>query len=322
MLSITFFVKAQDVCAQAQHQKIDELVNQVSVENIKKNISALAKSERFDDEQKTNALNHIKTQLESFGYAVKVIEKTIQGKINRNIVAQLKGELTPNRIFVVGAHYDSVPGSFGADDNASAVAGMLEIARILKKHSRAATVHFVAFDNEENGLLGSKSYGQRLKKAQRASVIGMISLEMIAYTCKISGCQVAFANIKNCLDVNPENEKLGDYIGIVANTGSEKMVEAFTNATQRFVRSLKIVTAKVADKGTCFANTRRSDHASFWDLGFPAMMITDTANFRNPNYHKSTDTPETLDFEFARKVVQAVLAAVVNISDSSVSIAP
>ena len=108
----------------------------------------------------------------------------------------------------------------------------------------------------------------------------------------------------------------------VANTSSEQMMVVFENAAKKFVPSLKVVTAKVAENGACFANTRRSDHAAFWDLGFPAMMITDTANFRNPHYHKSTDTPETLDLEFAREVVQAVLATVINQSNRSVSTTP
>ena len=103
--------------------------------------------------QKIQALNYIKSQLEGDGYPVRVIEKTIQGRVNRNIVAQLEGKITPNHVIVVGAHYDSVSGSFGADDNASAVAGMLEIARLLKNKNLAATAHFVAFDNEENGQL-------------------------------------------------------------------------------------------------------------------------------------------------------------------------
>jgi Zn-dependent M28 family amino/carboxypeptidase len=315
MLVVISFANAQAVIAQVQHQKMVELVNQVSIENIRKNISALAKSERFADEQKIQALNHIKSQLESFGYVVKVIEKTIQGKINRNIIAQLEGGGAPDRIFVVGAHYDSVAGSFGADDNASAVAGMLEIARLLKNANLAETVHFVAFDNEENDLLGSKFYAQALK-VQGTNVTGMISLEMIAYTCKASGCQLAFADVPDCLDVEPENKKVGDYIGMVVNTDSEKLMEVFANAAHGFVPSLKIVTAKVAGNGSCFKNTRRSDHASFWDLKFPAMMITDTANFRNPNYHKSTDNLETLDLEFAKKVVQAVLAAIMSMSNS------
>jgi len=307
--------------AQDQDQKIIELVNQVRIEHIIKNIKTLAKSERFTDEHKIQAMNVIKSQLENYGYTVKVVEKIVQGKINRNIIAELKGKVTPNRIFIVGAHYDSVAGSFGADDNASAVAGMLEIARLLKDSNLAATVHFVAFDNEENGLLGSKSYAQTLK-AQGANIIGMISLEMIAYTCRTSGCQAAFVDVPNCLDVEPGNEKVGDYIGFVANTGSVKMLGEFKKAVKQFVPSLKIVTAIVTDNGACFANTRRSDHASFWDLGFPAMMITDTANFRNPNYHKKTDAAETLDFEFATKVVQAVLSTVIFISNRSVSTTP
>ena len=144
----------------------------------------------------------------------------------------------------------------------------------------------------------------------------MISLEMIAYTCK--NCQVPFADIpeKQCLDVEPENITVGNFIGIVANSDSADMITVFKNTAASFVSSLNIVSAEVDGNGECFPSTRRSDHASFWDQGYPALMITDTANFRNPNYHKNSDTLDTLDLDFATKVVKATLATIVTTANT------
>ena len=285
------------------HLTVD-LVSQVNKNNIENHIIALA-GQRYSKKEKNKSANYISKTLESFGYDVQSTEG-----VNKNLVADLKGSITPKQIFIVAAHYDTVKNTPGADDNASGVAGMLEIARLLARTSLASTVRIIAFDNEENGLLGSSQYAKSLNN-YGTKVIGMISLEMIAYSCK--NCQTPFSDIpeKQCLDVEPENIKAGNFIGIVANSDSASMVTAFKNTAASFVSLLDIVSAVVRDKGDCFANTRRSDHASFWDQGYPALMITDTANFRNPNYHKSSDTLDTLDLDFAAKVVKATLATIV-----------
>ncbi len=289
---------------------INHLVNQVSRDNIKNHIRALTqKDSRFTNEEKAYVSKYINNQLESFGYEV----QSIKTQDTLNLVAELRGTVTSNNIFVVGGHYDTVEDSPGADDNASAVAGMLEIARVLAKTSLVTTVQFVAFDNEEKELLGSGLYVQSLKD-QGKEVIGMISLEMIAYTC--GNCQIPFSDIKDCLNVQPEGIATGDFIGIVGNTHSKHMISDFRNAAENYVPALKFVSAEVAGNGSCFASTRRSDHASFWDLNYPAIMITDTANFRNPNYHKETDTLDTLDLEFATQVVKATLATVISTANT------
>ncbi len=287
------------------------LVNQVSKENIKNHILALTqKGSRYTNEEKDYASKYIKNQLDSFGYEV----RSIKTHDNLNLVAELRGSVNPDNIFVLAAHYDTVENSPGADDNASAVAGMLEIARLLAGTSQNATVQLVAFDNEEKGLVGSRLYVESLKKSGK-DLIGMISLEMIAYTCK--NCQTPFSDIKGCLNVQPEGITTGDFIAIVANTHSKHMINDFRNAAKKFVPALKLVSAEVTGNGNCFPNTRRSDHASFWDLDYPAIMLTDTTNFRNPNYHTITDTLNTLDMEFATKVVKATLATVIRATNTS-----
>ena len=303
--------KAPDSKQLHQHLSKEEInrltvdpISQVIQKNIENHIIALA-GQRYTKKEKTKTTDYISKTLESFGYVVQITEGE-----SKNLIADLKGSITPKQIFIVAAHYDTVKNTPGADDNASSVAGMLEVARVLAKTSLASTVRFIAFDNEENELLGSSQYAKSLHN-NGAKVIGMISLEMIAYTCK--NCQTPFSDIpeKQCLDVEPENIKAGNFIGIIANSDSANMVAAFKNSAASFVSTLDIVSAVVGGNGNCFPSTRRSDHAPFWDQGYPALMITDTANFRNPNYHKSSDTLDTLDLDFATKVVKATLATVV-----------
>ena len=122
---------------------IVDLVSQVTKKNIESHIIALA-GQRYTNKEKTAAANYIRKTLESFGYVVQSTEG-----VSKNLMADLKGSKTPNRIFILAAHYDTVKNTPGADDNASSVAGMLEIARLLARTSLASTVRFVAFDNEE-----------------------------------------------------------------------------------------------------------------------------------------------------------------------------
>jgi Zn-dependent M28 family amino/carboxypeptidase len=211
---------------------------------------------------------------------------------------------------VLGAHFDTVAGSPGADDNASGVAGMLETARILADFQPEASVEFVGFALEEVGLIGSNQYAEQASAAG-VNIIGMISLEMIAYTCFTPGCQFVFNDIPGCLDIEPEGVNVGTFIAGLGNTASAPLLARLAEAVTTNVPSLPLVTGQVAGVGTCFPDTRRSDHAPFWDEGYRALMLSDTANFRNPHYHTPNDTSDTLDFGFARLVTQAALATVV-----------
>ncbi|MHC4969775.1 MAG: M28 family peptidase, partial [Planctomycetota bacterium] len=174
----------------------------------------------------------------------------------------------------------------------------------------ASSVEFVGFALEELGLIGSSQYAQQAHAAG-VDVIGMISLEMIAYTCFTPGCQVAIDDIPGCLDVEPEGVNVGTFIAGVSNVASAPLLARFVEAQTTYVPSLPIVTGEVAGAGLCFPDTRRSDHAPFWDLGYRALMLSDTANLRNPYYHTPNDTSDTLDFGFARLVTQGALATVV-----------
>ena len=301
----TGFLSVMGGTVQLHADCIGDLVDQVSQTNIAAHIKALA-FPRDDPESQAVASAYIAGQLESYGYNVTLDPVGT----SENVIARLEGTLTPDSVFVVGAHFDTVPGSPGADDNASGVAGMLEIARLLADFQPASSIEFVGFALEEAGLVGSTHYAHQAFEAN-VDIIGMFSMEMIAYTCFTPGCQFPFGDIPSCLDVEPEGVNVGTYIAAVGNDASARLLQQFAAAAATYVPDLEVVTAQVAGVGLCFPDTRRSDHAPFWDHGYRGLMLTDTANFRNPNYHTPNDTPDTLDLGFARLVTQATLATIV-----------
>ncbi len=283
---------------------IGDLVGQISESRIFDHIAAL-EFPRNTAESQALASAYIADELTAYGYEVTL--DPVQS--SENVIARLEGSQTPERVFVLGAHFDSVSGSPGADDNAGGVAGVLEIARVLAEVQPASSVEFVGFTLEEVGLVGSRHHAEQLSEAG-ADIIGMIGLDMIAYTCATPGCQVPFFDIPLCINVEPEGVSVGTGIAVLGNDASAGLLSRFAVAATTYVPSLEFVTGQVADMGACFSLTRRSDHAPFWDNGFEGLLITDTAEGRNPYYHTPDDTIDTLDLAFARQVTQAALATV------------
>ena len=208
---------------------------------------------------------------------------------------------------MIGAHYDSVPGSPGADDNASAVAGLLELARMLKNHRCACGLNFAAFVNEESPSFGSDFMGSmqyaRLLKERGEIVAFMIALEMI-------GCfdKRKYQNYPLRL-MRRFYPRTGGFIGVVGDFRSHRPVLALARAMRR--QGLVPTSALVAPRQ--FGGIDRSDHSAFWRHGFKALMVTDTAFFRNENYHRETDTIDTLDFKVMADVVASLFAALVEL---------
>jgi Zn-dependent M28 family amino/carboxypeptidase len=226
-----------------------------------------------------------------------------------NVVAELSFGGTPSRHYLIGAHYDSVTGTVGADDNASAVAVLLETARALQAaaggRSLDLKVTFVAFALEEPPVYGTRFMGSRVyaakAKREKLSLDGMICLEMVGYTCREPGCQhypfpLTFFGYP----------KEGNFIGIVGNFGSRsfsrKLVKSFNQNP-----GLPVVSLSVPLDGWILPAVRLSDHASFWDKGFPAVMVTDSAFFRNPHYHLPSDTMDKLDLDFMAELVKSLV---------------
>lgn len=226
-----------------------------------------------------------------------------------NIVSEVSFCDNPAKRFIVGAHYDSVAGTVGADDNASAIAVQLETARQLNalkdRRKLDLAVKFVSFALEEPPTYGTRHMGSRVYalKAwkEKERIDGMICLEMVGYTCHQSGCQsypfpLMFFGYP----------KQGDYIGIVGNISSGSLTRAlFRNFSKN--SELPVIKLTVPLGGWLLPAVRLSDHASFWDKGYKAVMITDTAFFRNPHYHTPSDTMDKLDFGFMAELVESLL---------------
>jgi len=219
------------------------------------------------------------------------------GRAFRNIVGTLRGVKRPEEVVLVVAHYDAVEGSPGADDNASGIASLLEVARALAPHRFCRTIQFVAFALEEWGYLGSRHFVNGVA-GRRQRIVGVLDLEMVGFT-----------GPEQAAPLGIQAPPRGDFVGVVGNKASAHLVETYAEAVKRFVPDLPLETMIVEGNGERLPLVRLSDHASFWDAGCPAIMITDTAFLRNPHYHEPTDTLDTLDLDFMRRVAAATAVA-------------
>ena len=219
----------------------------------------------------------------------------------RNIIAEIKGKGQADEIILVGAHYDTVWLSPGADDNASGVAVMLELAKLLAGYQYEKTIRFAGFTNEEHpysntGLMGSRVYAMRVFE-NREKIRVMFSLEMLGYYSDEKSSQHYPAPL------NWFYPDRANFIAFVANINSGlsllRSLCAFRKHSGFPVEGLIMSERLVPD-------IRRSDHASFWDLGYPAVMVTDTAQFRNINYHTVGDVPRTLDYTKMAELVSGL----------------
>jgi Zn-dependent M28 family amino/carboxypeptidase len=243
----------------------------------------------------------IEKEFESYGLDVENNYFSYRGTKFRNIVGRL-GASRGSALSILGAHFDSVPGTPGADDNASGVAVLLETARLLARARLRSQVLFCAFNLEELNMIGSSHFAKELKKAG-AKVTAMISLEMVGYTDPRPGSQRYPTGLSW---LYPDR---GDFIGLIGNWNSSSLLRRFAGQ-MRQVASLPVETLSVPGNGAFIPAVRLSDHSPFWDEGYPALMITDTAFFRNPHYHGPSDTLETLNIDFMAKVCEGVIRGV------------
>jgi hypothetical protein len=277
---------------------VPALLADVDGANLSATLSALAFHRTADDPDavRQQATQVVVDGLTAAGYAPEtqsvVLGRT--GKDEPNVFAELPGTECPSRTLVIGAHYDSKhPTGPGADDNASGVAGMLEIARVLHDHPLPVTVRFAGWSYEEEGLVGGFAMAKALK-AEGRPVVGAVSLEMIGYTVP---------------DIDPLTGLPGTYLAMVADPTSAPLARAFAAAAYAYTPEFAAFGA-VIDPNV-LPDILRSDHAAFLAQGYPALMATDTANFRNPNYHQATDTVASLDPAFHLASTRAALAGLV-----------
>jgi len=250
------------------------------------------------------AAQYIEREFLKVGLEVKEDSFQWEGRSYKNIVAEKKGRTSSDRVLILGAHYDTVPGSPGADDNASAVAVLLEVGRNIQAVPFGPTVKLIAFGLEEYGYIGSAYYAERARRGGE-KIIGMISLEMVGFTNSRQDYP-PYLNPKHYPNV-------GDFIAIVGNERSKALLERVYRSFRTYIPQLSSEFLLVPGNGEGMEEARLSDHSSFWEQGFPALMVTDTAFLRNPNYHLPSDTVETLDFEFMRKVAVGIYYSIVEL---------
>ena len=254
----------------------------------------------FHPEELRRAADYIDARFRSLGLAVRREEYRADGESVVNIEAELRGATRPDEIVLIGAHYDTVPGSPGANDNASGVAAVLELARLLREAKPGRTVRFVAFANEEppffqSDAMGSRVYARRARE-RGERIVAMLSMETIGCYSDAPGSQ-HYPPPFNLL--YPDT---GNFIGLVGDLGSRSLV-------RRSIRTLR-ATTPFPSEGLAAPGWIKgigwSDHWSFRQEGYPAIMVTDTAPFRYPLYHEAEDMPERLDYDRMARVVAGI----------------
>ena len=258
------------------------------------------------------ARDYLRLQLESYGYTVTLQPVVVDGESGDNVEAVKTGTLAES--FVVGAHYDSVAIAAdadcpAADDNASGVASTLALAQRFATLSPKRTVRFAFFVNEEppyfwRATMGSRHYANSLQSAG-VKVVGMWSLETMGYYRAEADTQ-HYPFLARWL--YPDR---GDFIAFVGNTDSRALVR---NSLARF-RAHADVPSEGAAMPALVQGVGWSDHWSFWQTGVPALMLTDTAPFRNPNYHTARDTADTLDYATLARVTSALGDVLAELAD-------
>ncbi len=279
---------AQQACASRLRGHVVALAGEIGERNL----------EHYDALER--ARTYVANALSAAGWAVLDQAYEFGGEMFHNVEAARSDDAEPPEI-VVGAHYDSVEGSPGANDNASGVALLIELARAMRDRPSPRAVRFVAFVNEEPPYfndgrgMGSVEYVRRL--SDPGHVRAMLSLETVGYYRDEPGTQQFPAGIGA---LYPDR---GDFVGFVGNLRSRALV-------RDVVRSFRAV-ATIPSEGAALPESVPgvgwSDHRSFWAAGIPALMVTDTAPFRDPAYHRATDTPERLDYERMARVVDGLV---------------
>lgn len=257
----------------------------------------------FTPDALARAEEYIRRAFDGSGY--QVAEQTYDIPLDpsltvRNIEVEISGTASPGDVVIVGAHYDTVPGCAGANDNTTGMAAVLELARLLSARTMDRTVRLVAFVNEEppffrTDLMGSRLYARRCRERDE-NVVAMLSLETIGFYVDEPGSQ------KYPFPFSLFYPDTGNFVGFVGNLGSRGL-------TRRSIRAFRESTEFPSEgiaAPSWIPGIGWSDQWSFWREGYPGVMITDTAPFRYPHYHTPQDTPDRIDYDRFARVVMGV----------------
>ncbi len=259
--------------------------------------------------QLQKAVLYIESHLRHSNVGVERQEYTIDNRLCINLSAEIKGQLVPEEIVIVGAHYDSVTGSPGANDNASGIAALLVLANTFRTEKIDRTLRFVAFANEEPPFfqtpqMGSVVYARRCRE-RKENISAMLAFDGLGYFTDERGSQ------RYPFPLNLIYPSQGDFIGIV---GNPRYLRLFREVVGSFRKESKFP-SEAAILPSFVPGAGWSDHWSFWKAGYPAVLVTDTLPFRYPSYHSFDDTPDKLDFERFARVVDGIESGLMALVD-------
>jgi len=278
----------------------------VSEKQLFAHLKALA-FERYTKAERRQARKYISQVLKASGWTPTL--QSFQGGVN--VVAKRSGTDPKAGTILLAAHYDTVPGSPGVDDNGSGVATILEVARLLGSRPTPRTLQIAFFDQEEAGLKGSFAF--TANKANLNNLHAAIILDMVGFACHTAGCQ----RYPEGLPVTPPTDR-GDFLAVVGELERLPLLNTFQQSSQPGLP--QVLTLPIPFKGLMTPDVLRSDHAPFWYKGVAAVLVNDTANFRTPHYHQPSDTLANIDRTFfagAAQIVANATASLLVANDST-----
>lgn len=275
-----------------EHERALAAELRASVEHLAGKIGERNASKKWE---LADAADWLAAELERAGYGVERQGYEAGDIAAQNLIVEVRGRQAASEVVVVGAHYDSASSSPGADDNASGVAAVLALARRFRARAPERTLRFALFALEEpphfqTAAMGSLVYAKSVA-ARGDKVVAMLGIESIGYFSDAPGSQHYPEAIA------PGHPTTGNFVAVVGNPESAALLEGTVTILRQHA-TLPVEGATLAEDVAGW-----SDHWSFWQIGVPAVMITDTAPFRNEHYHRPTDTPDRLDFDRMARVV-------------------
>lgn len=281
-------------------ERIEAILPAISEEYLQHVIETISVPRHYSAEKANNEriARWIHCQFEAFGYHV-----SFQGHF-QNILVLPPAQLSSSSI-LVAAHYDTVPGSPGADDNGSGIAVLLACAQALVEHDMPASTIFMAFNREEDCLIGSQEFVTEYLQELDTTLTAVHVMEMVGYCSHEAGSQY----MPEGLPVQLPNR--GDFLGLVGNQRSAKLVKSTLQTAKTYLDGFPVLGLSIyLGLEKYFPHVQRSDHAPFWHAKIPALMWTDTAEFRNKHYHSPWDTPDTLNYAFMKQVAQLLVSTI------------
>lgn len=283
-------------------QTVKTNIPQIDSERLFNDLNQLS-FQRYTASERQRTRNYIINELKKQGWESS-LERFQRGI---NVFAEKPGTDKEAGAILLAAHYDTVLKSPGADDNASGIAVLLEIARLFNSVSTPRTLQLAFFDKEEAGLLGSRAFANNTARLQQ--IRGVINMDMVGYACYIKGCQ----KTPSGFPINVTSDK-GDFLAVVGDTEHLPLLNTF-KTMEKSSEFPPVFTLPVPLKGVLTPDVLRSDHAPFWLQGIGALLVTDTANLRSSFYHQPSDTPANIERNFFAGAAQLI----VNVTNSLLS---